>query len=144
EENSYGVGVETKYRANSPRPLSTDSQTDGQLVRQTVRRRSCHYLCRWLEALVMIHKSTVICVCDQTVQGDPGLSEIEHRQDSPLVLQSDRNVTVNARNDQGQLTGQLIVGSASALVRLVDIAMLQSNATRSSGCHSLHNYSSYE
>lgn len=33
-----------------------------------------------------------------------------HLQDSPLILQSDRNVTVNARNDQGQLTGQLTVG----------------------------------
>lgn len=31
-------------------------------------------------------------------------------QDSPLVLQSDRNVTVNARNNLGQLTGQLTVG----------------------------------
>uniref|UniRef100_A0A673IAK3 Sarcoglycan zeta n=1 Tax=Sinocyclocheilus rhinocerous TaxID=307959 RepID=A0A673IAK3_9TELE len=31
--------------------------------------------------------------------------------DSPLVLQSDRNVTVNARNNLGQLTGQLTVGS---------------------------------
>ncbi|XP_062288836.1 zeta-sarcoglycan isoform X2 [Scomber scombrus] len=31
--------------------------------------------------------------------------------DSPLILQSDRNVTVNARNNQGQLTGQLTVGS---------------------------------
>ncbi|XP_030594282.1 zeta-sarcoglycan isoform X2 [Archocentrus centrarchus] len=31
--------------------------------------------------------------------------------DSPLILQSDRNVTVNARNEQGQLTGQLTVGS---------------------------------
>uniref|UniRef100_A0A7N4PJ98 Sarcoglycan zeta n=2 Tax=Sarcophilus harrisii TaxID=9305 RepID=A0A7N4PJ98_SARHA len=30
--------------------------------------------------------------------------------DSPLVLQSDRNVTLNARNAQGQLTGQLTVG----------------------------------
>uniref|UniRef100_A0A672QQX2 Sarcoglycan zeta n=1 Tax=Sinocyclocheilus grahami TaxID=75366 RepID=A0A672QQX2_SINGR len=29
----------------------------------------------------------------------------------PLVLQSDRNVTVNARNNLGQLTGQLTVGS---------------------------------
>ncbi|XP_052608020.1 zeta-sarcoglycan isoform X4 [Peromyscus californicus insignis] len=29
--------------------------------------------------------------------------------DSPLVLQSDRNVTVNARNHMGQLTGQLTV-----------------------------------
>uniref|UniRef100_A0A673W023 Sarcoglycan zeta n=1 Tax=Salmo trutta TaxID=8032 RepID=A0A673W023_SALTR len=32
---------------------------------------------------------------------------------SPLVVWSDRNVTVNARNDQGQLTGQLTVGPDS-------------------------------
>uniref|UniRef100_A0A4W3IMY2 Sarcoglycan zeta n=1 Tax=Callorhinchus milii TaxID=7868 RepID=A0A4W3IMY2_CALMI len=31
--------------------------------------------------------------------------------DSPLMLQSDRNVTVNARNNLGQITGQLTVGS---------------------------------
>lgn len=31
-------------------------------------------------------------------------------QDSPLILQSDRNVTMNARNHMGQLTGQLTVG----------------------------------
>lgn len=31
-------------------------------------------------------------------------------QDSPLVLQSDRNVTVNARNQNGHLTGQMVVG----------------------------------
>ncbi|XP_025250216.1 zeta-sarcoglycan isoform X2 [Theropithecus gelada] len=31
--------------------------------------------------------------------------------DSPLVLQSDRNVTVNARNHMGQLTGQLTIGA---------------------------------
>jgi len=36
-------------------------------------------------------------------------------QDSPLVLQSDRNVTVNARNHMGQLTGQLTVGECSLL-----------------------------
>ncbi|XP_065521329.1 zeta-sarcoglycan isoform X2 [Lathamus discolor] len=35
------------------------------------------------------------------------------KQDSPLVLQSDRNVTVNARNHMGQLTGQLTVGFKS-------------------------------
>ncbi|KAG7458577.1 hypothetical protein MATL_G00221880 [Megalops atlanticus] len=39
------------------------------------------------------------------------VKEIQSRKDSPLVLQSDRNVTVNARNDLGQLTGQLTVGS---------------------------------
>ncbi|XP_016408850.1 zeta-sarcoglycan-like [Sinocyclocheilus rhinocerous] len=39
------------------------------------------------------------------------VKEINSRRDSPLVLQSDRNVTVNARNNLGQLTGQLTVGS---------------------------------
>uniref|UniRef100_A0A4W5QGG1 Sarcoglycan zeta n=1 Tax=Hucho hucho TaxID=62062 RepID=A0A4W5QGG1_9TELE len=39
------------------------------------------------------------------------VKEIESRRDNPLILQSDRNVTVNARNDVGQLTGQLTVGS---------------------------------
>ncbi|XP_032184922.1 zeta-sarcoglycan isoform X2 [Mustela erminea] len=37
------------------------------------------------------------------------VKEIHSRKDSPLVLQSDRNVTVNARNHMGQLTGQLTV-----------------------------------
>ncbi|XP_035280778.1 zeta-sarcoglycan-like isoform X2 [Anguilla rostrata] len=39
------------------------------------------------------------------------VKEIQSRKDSPLILQSDRNVTLNARNDLGQLTGQLTVGS---------------------------------
>ncbi|XP_064190951.1 zeta-sarcoglycan-like [Anguilla rostrata] len=39
------------------------------------------------------------------------VKEMQSRKDSPLVLQSDRNVTVNARNGLGQLTGQLTVGS---------------------------------
>ncbi|KAM6972809.1 zeta-sarcoglycan [Aplochiton taeniatus] len=39
------------------------------------------------------------------------VKEIQSRKDSPLVLQSDRNVTVNARNHLGELTGQLTVGS---------------------------------
>ncbi|XP_074160917.1 zeta-sarcoglycan isoform X2 [Sminthopsis crassicaudata] len=39
------------------------------------------------------------------------VKEIHSRKDSPLVLQSDRNVTLNARNAQGQLTGQLTVGA---------------------------------
>ncbi|KAM7419009.1 hypothetical protein PAMA_016226 [Pampus argenteus] len=37
------------------------------------------------------------------------VEEIQSRRDSPLILQSDRNVTVNARNDQGQLTGSEMV-----------------------------------
>uniref|UniRef100_A0A8I5N4F4 Sarcoglycan zeta n=1 Tax=Papio anubis TaxID=9555 RepID=A0A8I5N4F4_PAPAN len=39
------------------------------------------------------------------------VKEIHSRKDSPLVLQSDRNVTVNARNHMGQLTGQLTIGA---------------------------------
>ncbi|XP_061108381.1 zeta-sarcoglycan-like isoform X2 [Conger conger] len=39
------------------------------------------------------------------------VKEIQSRKDSALILQSDRNVTVNARNGLGQLTGQLTVGS---------------------------------
>ncbi|XP_048186413.1 zeta-sarcoglycan isoform X2 [Perognathus longimembris pacificus] len=43
------------------------------------------------------------------------VKEIHSRKDSPLVLQSDRNVTVNARNHMGQLTGQLTVGTEGAV-----------------------------
>ncbi|KAM4709758.1 zeta-sarcoglycan [Discoglossus pictus] len=39
------------------------------------------------------------------------VKEIHSRKDSPLVLQSDRNVTVNARNNNGQLTGQMTIGA---------------------------------
>ncbi|XP_023122139.1 zeta-sarcoglycan [Amphiprion ocellaris] len=38
------------------------------------------------------------------------VNEIQSRRDSLLVLRSDKNVTMNARNNQGQLTGQLTVG----------------------------------
>nr|XP_046185581.1 zeta-sarcoglycan-like [Oncorhynchus gorbuscha] len=38
------------------------------------------------------------------------VKEIQSRRASPLVVRSNRNVTMNARNDQGQLTGQLTVG----------------------------------
>ncbi|KAM4537440.1 zeta-sarcoglycan-like isoform 1-T3 [Odontesthes bonariensis] len=38
------------------------------------------------------------------------VNEIQSRGDSMLVLQSEKNVTLNARNSQGQLTGQLAVG----------------------------------
>lgn len=36
-------------------------------------------------------------------------------QDSPLILQSDRNVTVNARNQNGHLTGQMVVDEFYAI-----------------------------
>ncbi|XP_071391894.1 zeta-sarcoglycan isoform X1 [Centroberyx affinis] len=39
------------------------------------------------------------------------VNEIQSRRDSSLVLRSEKNVTLNARNNQGQLTGQLTVGS---------------------------------
>lgn len=38
------------------------------------------------------------------------VNEIQSRGDSLLVLRSEKNVTLNARNDHGQLTGQLTVG----------------------------------
>uniref|UniRef100_A0A8C2X3V3 Sarcoglycan zeta n=3 Tax=Cyclopterus lumpus TaxID=8103 RepID=A0A8C2X3V3_CYCLU len=38
------------------------------------------------------------------------VNEIQSRRDSLLVLGSEKNVTLNARNDHGQLTGQLTVG----------------------------------
>ncbi|XP_048852459.1 zeta-sarcoglycan isoform X1 [Brienomyrus brachyistius] len=39
------------------------------------------------------------------------VKEIQSRKDSPLVLQSDRNVTASARNELGQITGRVTVGS---------------------------------
>ncbi|XP_029932172.1 zeta-sarcoglycan-like [Myripristis murdjan] len=39
------------------------------------------------------------------------VNEIQSRRDSSLVLRSEKNVTLNARNGRGQLTGQLTVGS---------------------------------
>ncbi|XP_061566442.1 zeta-sarcoglycan-like [Cololabis saira] len=41
------------------------------------------------------------------------VNEIQSRRDSLLVLRSEKNVTLNARNSQGQLTGQLTVGPES-------------------------------
>ncbi|KAM6909347.1 zeta-sarcoglycan-like [Xenentodon cancila] len=41
------------------------------------------------------------------------VNEIQSRRDSLLVLRSDKNVTLNARNSHGQLTGQLTVGPES-------------------------------
>ncbi|KAK7909900.1 hypothetical protein WMY93_014584 [Mugilogobius chulae] len=41
------------------------------------------------------------------------VNEIQSRGESSLVLKSEKNVTLNARNDQGQLTGQLTVGPES-------------------------------
>ncbi|XP_031154200.1 zeta-sarcoglycan-like isoform X1 [Sander lucioperca] len=38
------------------------------------------------------------------------VNEIQSRRDSLLVLGSEKNVTLNARNNQGQLTGQLTLG----------------------------------
>ncbi|CAG5929257.1 unnamed protein product [Menidia menidia] len=38
------------------------------------------------------------------------VNEIQSRGDNVLVLHSEKNVTLNARNSQGQLTGQLTVG----------------------------------
>ncbi|KAG8592293.1 hypothetical protein GDO81_000452 [Engystomops pustulosus] len=43
------------------------------------------------------------------------VKEIQSRKDSALVLQSDRNVTVNARNQNGHLTGQMTIGTEGAV-----------------------------
>ncbi|XP_056156423.1 zeta-sarcoglycan-like isoform X2 [Lampris incognitus] len=45
------------------------------------------------------------------------VKEIQSRRDSSLVLQSEKNVTVNARNSQGQLTSQLTVGAEAVLAQ---------------------------
>uniref|UniRef100_UPI00398F0997 gamma-sarcoglycan isoform X3 n=1 Tax=Pristiophorus japonicus TaxID=55135 RepID=UPI00398F0997 len=41
--------------------------------------------------------------------------EIRSRMDSPLLVDSSQNVTVNARNSEGQVTGRLTVGPEGAL-----------------------------
>ncbi|XP_041634716.1 zeta-sarcoglycan-like isoform X3 [Cheilinus undulatus] len=47
----------------------------------------------------------------QSRRSDAHLCMRQHSaQDSMLVFQSDKNVTLNVRNEQGQLTGQLTVG----------------------------------
>lgn len=38
------------------------------------------------------------------------VNQIQSRRDSLLVLRSDKNITLNARNNQGHITGQLTVG----------------------------------
>ncbi|KAJ0006532.1 hypothetical protein NQD34_013805 [Periophthalmus magnuspinnatus] len=43
------------------------------------------------------------------------VNEIQSRGEGLLVLKSEKNVTLNARNDQGQLTGQLTVAGAEAV-----------------------------
>ncbi|MGH0174484.1 UNVERIFIED_CONTAM: hypothetical protein FKN15_068169 [Acipenser sinensis] len=48
--------------------------------------------------------------------------------DSPLILQSDRNVTVNARNELGQLTGQLTVGSQTVEAQCQRFEVLSSES----------------
>ncbi|RXM33623.1 Zeta-sarcoglycan [Acipenser ruthenus] len=56
------------------------------------------------------------------------VKEIQSRKDSPLILQSDRNVTVNARNDLGQLTGQLTVGSQTVEAQCQRFEVLSSDS----------------
>ncbi|KAJ8416501.1 hypothetical protein AAFF_G00357890 [Aldrovandia affinis] len=58
------------------------------------------------------------------------VKEIQSRRDSPLILQSDRNVTVNARNDLGQLTGQLTVGSEMVEAQCQRFEVRSSNGER--------------
>ncbi|KAG8006141.1 Zeta-sarcoglycan [Nibea albiflora] len=52
------------------------------------------------------------------------------REDSLLVLRSEKNVTLNVRNDQGQLTGQLTVGSEGAVFgHSVETPLIQARAS---------------
>ncbi|XP_075999942.1 zeta-sarcoglycan-like isoform X3 [Genypterus blacodes] len=58
------------------------------------------------------------------------VSEIQSRRDSVLVLRSEKNVTMNARNSQGQLTGQLTVGSEGAMFgHSIETPLIQASAS---------------
>uniref|UniRef100_A0A8C7WXB0 Sarcoglycan zeta n=1 Tax=Oryzias sinensis TaxID=183150 RepID=A0A8C7WXB0_9TELE len=46
------------------------------------------------------------------------VNDIQSRRDSWLLLRSDKNVTLNARNKEGQLTGQLTVGEFPVIIIL--------------------------
>ncbi|XP_070785858.1 zeta-sarcoglycan-like isoform X3 [Enoplosus armatus] len=58
------------------------------------------------------------------------VNEIQSRRDSLLVLRSEKNITLNVRNDQGQLTGQLTVGSEGAVFgHSVETPLIQAPAS---------------
>lgn len=86
------------------------------------RRRVKQVIVVSISCVEILHVNSVhgICCCPKHIFP-------LHLQDSPLILQSDRNVTVNARNDQGQLTGQLTVGKTNtrhANAAVYDCSML--------------------
>ncbi|XP_062305151.1 zeta-sarcoglycan isoform X1 [Osmerus eperlanus] len=58
------------------------------------------------------------------------VNEIQSRKDSPLVLRAESNVTLNARNSQGQLTGQLTVDSEAVEVQCQRLVVRSSNSER--------------
>ncbi|TSN95690.1 Zeta-sarcoglycan [Bagarius yarrelli] len=66
------------------------------------------------------------------------VKEIQSRWDSPLILQSDRNVTVNARNNLGQLTGQLTVGAPTLIKKKATLALAKSPTTTQTLVSSAH------
>ncbi|XP_028285447.1 zeta-sarcoglycan-like isoform X1 [Parambassis ranga] len=58
------------------------------------------------------------------------VNEIQSRRDSLLVLQSEKNVTLNARNSQGQLTGQLTVGPEAVEAHCQRVEVRSSDGSR--------------
>ncbi|XP_034020011.1 zeta-sarcoglycan-like [Thalassophryne amazonica] len=58
------------------------------------------------------------------------VNEIHSRKDSLMVLRSGKNVTLNARNDLGQLTGQLTVGSDAVKVQCQRLKVLSADGGR--------------
>nr|XP_019950947.1 PREDICTED: zeta-sarcoglycan-like [Paralichthys olivaceus] len=58
------------------------------------------------------------------------VNEIQSRKESLLVFRSEKNVTLNARDDRGQLTGQLTVGSEGAVFgHSVETPLIQARAS---------------
>lgn len=58
------------------------------------------------------------------------VNEIQSRGEGLLVLRSEKNVTLNARNDHGQLTGQLTVGPEAVEAQCQRLAVRSSNGGR--------------
>ncbi|KAK2863182.1 hypothetical protein Q5P01_002715 [Channa striata] len=58
------------------------------------------------------------------------VNEIQSRRDSLLVLRSDKNVTLNARNNHSQLTGQLTVGPEAVEAQCQKLEVRSSNGGR--------------
>ncbi|XP_029025600.1 zeta-sarcoglycan-like [Betta splendens] len=58
------------------------------------------------------------------------VNEIQSRRDSSLVLRSEKNITLNARNGRGQMTGQLTVGPDAVEAQCQRLAVRSSDGGR--------------